>query len=323
MRPLSPDPRQAPRGWERFAKPRAPEDLPVRLHRKRLYIMPSGFGVGLALFLIATVMSAINNSNNHALLFAVGAGAMLGVALIQTHHRLANIRVLSIHAFPAHEGEEIVIRTTLDHRGKRVREGLRLAIGSQEVAFDLQPGEPHSVDLRLPGLPRGIHPMARIRVSTARPMNIALAWSWIWPKNHFLIYPKLETPAPPAPSRGMEAESTRAARQGEQVHHLRDWRVGDAMRDIAWKATARQGKLMSREYEAREGGMQQLDWEEVSHLPTEQALSRLATWVVAADERGLRTDLTLPGVHVGSGQGLSHRHACLTALAQVKADVAV
>ena len=165
--------------------------------------------------------------------------------------------------------------------------------------------------------------MARIRVSTARPMNIALAWAWIWPKHHFLIYPKLETPSPPAPSGGMEAESTRAARQGEQVHHLRDWRVGDAMRDIAWKATARQGKLMSREYEAREGGMQQLKWDEVSHLPTEQALSRLASWVVAADDQGLRTDLILPGAHVGPGQGLAHRHACLTALAQVKAHVAV
>lgn len=323
MQPPSPDPRQAPRGWERLAKPRVPEDLPVKLDRKRLYIMPSGFGAGLALFLVATVMSALNNSNNHALLFAVGAGAMLAVALIQTHHRLANVRVLSIHAFPAHEGDEIVVRTTLDHRGKRVREGLRLAIGSQEVAFDLQPGEPHSVDLRLPSLPRGIHAMARIRVSTARPMNIALAWSWIWPKNPFIIYPRLESPPPPVPNRGTESESTRAARQGEQVHHLRDWRVGDAVRDIAWKATAHQGKLMSREYEGREGGMQQLNWEEVSHLPTEQALSRLASWVVAADEGGIQTDLTLPNTHIGPGQGLAHRHACLTALAQVSGDVAI
>lgn len=323
MRPPSPDPRQPPRGWERLAKPRAPEDLPARLDRKRLYIMPSAFGVGLALFMVATVMSAINNSNNHALLFAVGAGAMLAVALVQTHHRLVNIRVLAVYAFPAHEGDEIVVRITLDLQGKRAREGLRLAMGSQEVAFDLHPGEPHTVDLRLPSLPRGIHPMARLRLSTARPMNVALAWAWIWPRNHFLVYPKLETPPPSAPSKGTQAESIRAARQGEQVHHLRDWRVGDAMRDIAWKATARQGKLMSREYEAREGGMQRLEWAEVSHLPTEQALSRLASWVVAADEMGLRTELVLEHTQVGPGQGLGHRHACLTALAQVPADVAV
>ena len=37
--------------------------------------------------------------------------------------------------------------------------------------------------------------------------------------------------------------------EGLEFHQLRDYRQGDAMRQIDWKATSRQGRLISREYE--------------------------------------------------------------------------
>lgn len=315
------DPRAQPKGLERWARPRESEPLPARITQKRLYIFPSWFGLGMALFLIAITISALNNSNNHALLFSLSAAAMLIVSLLQTHHRLAGVRVLSVHALPAHAHEEVVVRVSLDHPGKKTRKGLRLAMGATAVAFDLPPLEPHSVDLRLASLPRGLHPMGRLRLSTVRPMNIAKAWAWVWPRESFLVYPALETPAVPMPSSGKEEHSLRARRQGEQVHHLRDWREGDSIRDIAWKATARQGKLTSREYEDQDSGQVRICWDDVANLPLELALSRLATWVVQADERRDNSELVLPSVHIGPGQGLAHRHACLSALATVSGDV--
>lgn len=320
MQSPSSDPRSRPQGLGRWARPRQPETLPIRLVRQRLYIVPTIFGIYLGMILFAILLGSLNNGSNAALLFTSAACSMLALALIQTHQRLAGVRVLSVHAFPSHEGDPITVRVSLDHRSTKPRQGLTLAMGATQLAFDLPPGEPKSLDLILPPLPRGVHPMGRLRLSTRRPLNIALSWSWVWPNQAFLIYPRLEPNCPSPPGKGLEEHRLRSARVGTEVHHLRDFRLGDAMRDIAWKASARNGRLMAREYEAHGGGLQSLDWDDVAHLPTEQALSRLATWVVQADTQGVATELKLPTQTIGPSQGMAHRHACLTALARMPAD---
>lgn len=323
MQPTSFDITQKPRGLGRLARPRQPEKLPARLQRQRLYIIPTAFGAYLSMMLFAILLGALNNGSNAALLFAAGACAMLAIALIQTHQRLVDVRVLSVHAFPSHEGDGLTVRAVLDHPGQRPRQGLWLEMGATRVAFDLNPGEPHTVDLQLPSLPRGIHPMGRLRLGTRRPLNIALAWSWIWPEQSFVVYPRLEAHAPAPPGKGNEGLLLRSSRTGTEVNHLRDFRRGDSLRDIAWKASARTGRLMAREYENNGGGLQHLSWEDVSHLPTEQALSRLATWVVQADSQGVATELSLLDQTIGPSQGMAHRHACLTALARVSPDASL
>lgn len=314
------DPRERPRGLWSLGKPRKPETLPARLERRRLYIVPTSFGFYMGCVLFSILLGSLNNGSNSALLFSLSACAMLSVGLLQTHQRLAGVRVLSVHAYPAHEGAPITVRVSLDHRGARMRRGIVAAMGATERAVDLPPGEPLQVDLTLGSLPRGVHPMGRLLFFCRQPYNIAKAWGWVWPNQSFIIYPRLE-PNPPMPSHGKDdSDQARAARVGLHMHHLRDYRAGDALRDIAWKASARQGKLMAREYESQGGGLRTLDWASVAHLPRELALSRLAAWVVQADQQGTMTELVLPTESIGPSQGLAHRHACLTALAKVPSD---
>src|SRR6185312_12197405 len=47
---------------------RRPESLPVTLDRRRIYIVPSGFGVGFSLLLLTMLAGALNYANNAALL---------------------------------------------------------------------------------------------------------------------------------------------------------------------------------------------------------------------------------------------------------------
>jgi len=311
------DPCMAPRGLQRFTRPKAPETFPAKISHRRIYIVPTVFGGYLAMMMMAILLGAMNNGNNAALLFSALACGMLLLTLLMTHHRLSGLRVLSVHAFPSHEGDPVVVRLAMDHRSKKERMGINVVLGMAHTGVNVPAHEPINVDLRVPSLPRGIHPMGRLRIYTKRPLNIARAWTWIWPEQGFLIYPRLETNAPAPPGRGEEQSSDRAARIGIDVHHLRDYRHGDALRDVAWKASAKANKLMTREYETQGGGLRKLHWQDVLDLPTEQALSRLASWVVQADQQGLTTELTLPGEVIGPARGSQHRHACLTALAKV------
>ena len=303
----------------RFARPRCPETLPARLTRHRLYVLPTLFGSYLGAMVLAIFLGALNSQSNPALAFALMAGALLLIALIQTHQQLLGVVVLSAYAEPSYAGEPGMLRVALAHGRRTLLRGLAIEAAGSRILVDVPGGAGISVALELPGEKRGVRAVGRIRIGTRRPLNIAHAWGWVWPVEERIVYPRLENGAPPIPGGGSE-EAWGPARVGTHLHHLRDYRYGDALRDIAWRASARQGKLMAREHEAPQGGMRTLAWDGVAHLPAEEALSRLATWIVHADCAGLRTCLTLPSGVIGPGLGSAHRHACLTALARMPAD---
>jgi len=50
-------------------------------------------------------------------------------------------------------------------------------------------------------------------------------------------------------------------------------------------------------------------------MHVEARLSRLARWVMLAEERGLRYGLKLPGTTIPLGEGFPHRERCLRELA--------
>jgi uncharacterized protein (DUF58 family) len=79
---------------------------------------------------------------------------------------------------------------------------------------------------------------------------------------------------------------------------------------------ARSGELVSRETAGTATRELWLDWSETPGTDVEQRLSRLATWVLAADREGLDTGLRLPQATLPLGQGDAHRLAALGALAE-------
>jgi MoxR-like ATPase len=66
---------------ERFVRPRTPEPFPVELHRRRIYVLPTRFGLFFGVMLVAMGVGALNYNNNPALLLMLLlAGAAAGPA---------------------------------------------------------------------------------------------------------------------------------------------------------------------------------------------------------------------------------------------------
>src|SRR3546814_10802839 len=66
---------------------------------------------------------------------------------------------------------------------------------------------------------------------------------------------------------------------GDDVHHLRTYRRGDARRAIAWKPSARHGALLVREYEQPLGADIVLDWHALrseEHTSELQSIMRIS-----------------------------------------------
>jgi len=138
----------------------------------------------------------------------------------------------------------------------------------------------------------------------------------VWSDAPLLVYATPEPHGPPLPSGAGENAQTRLHPAGDDVHHLRPYRTGDARRAIAWKPSARRDTLIVREYEQPLGADVVLDWQALSGLTYEQRICRLARWVDEAEREGCRYRLCLPGQpDLGPDRGTAHRHACLRALA--------
>lgn len=305
-----------------WTRPRAPEPLPARLTRQRIYVLPTRAGLFFALLLGAMLLGALNYNNNPALLLALLLTGATLASLIAAHMQLSDLRVTAVAADPVPAGEALRLRIALDALDARSRRGLRIAHGDSAVHAALD-ARGTTVELPVPTARRGLMPAPRLELSTVQPLGLARAWAYIWPAQALLVYPAPEAQAPPLPVPAGGQGHPQVTRAGDDPHHLRAYRPGDAPRSVAWKPSARHGALLVRDYEQQRSGELLLDWQHTQGLPHEQRIRRLARWVDDAERENRRYALHLPAQPpIAMGQGAQHRHRCLRALALLPAEAA-
>lgn len=301
--------------WHRLsllARPRQREPLPSVIDRRRIYVLPTGFGLFFGAVVGAMLLGALNYNNNPALLLAFVLAAAFHNSLVRAHLNLSGIRLEAVHADPVHAGQPLQLRCVVQASGRRVRAGLTL---EDAAAFTLGPGERCEVDVPLATHQRGWLPVPRMRLETRYPLGLGVAWCWFWPSQQVLVYPVAEAHPPPLPEDAGQGQSPRRDPSGQELHHLRDYRPGDPMRQVAWKTSARADRLLVRENESTRGREVVLDWSRLAQLDAESRIRRLTRWVIEAERQGVRYRLRIPGTDLGPDHGPRHRHACLRALA--------
>lgn len=199
--------------WARLqllARPRAPEALPQRLNRHRIYVLPTRFGLFVATLLSAMLLGALNYNNNPALLLALLLAAAAIASAIAAHLQLSGVQIDAISAEPVPAGQPLRLRVDLSLRDPRPRQGLHLQLGDSQAWTSLPAQGRGEVELDVPSERRGWRELSRIRLSTTQPLGLVRAWSWVWPEQPLLVYPLAEALAPALPERGNDPLHTRA-----------------------------------------------------------------------------------------------------------------
>ena len=305
-----------------WMRPRHAETLPVRLDRHRIYILPTATGLFFGVLLGTMGLGALNFNNNPALLLALLLAGAAQASLIGAHLQLSGLTVGAVAADPVPAGEPLHLKVSLAASDQRLRRGLRIGHGdaATHATFD---SHGTTVELALPTERRGWLPLPRLQLSTVQPLGLARAWAYAWPQQSALVYPAPEAQAPPLPAPAGDQGRAQVTRAGDDVHHLRAYRAGDAPRSVAWKASARRDSLLVREYEQHRSDQLTLDWTLTAGLAYEQRIRRLARWVDDAEREGRRYALLLPGQPpIPMGLGPLHRHRCLRALALLPGEAA-
>jgi uncharacterized protein (DUF58 family) len=180
------------------------------------------------------------------------------------------------------------------------------------------PGEGSS-SARLAFVParRGLHDIPTLVAQTSFPLGLFKAWTVWRPAGQLLAYPAPEQPAHGLPhdeaAPGGQAQAQ--VRSGGEFDGVRAYRRGDTVRQVVWKKAAKNGELVSRDTSAHASRELWLDFQQVGLPDAESRLSRLAAWVMSAEQRGLSFGLRLPGQELPCGQGEVQRRAALEALA--------
>ena len=294
---------------------RRPESLPVVLHRRRIYIVPSGFGVGFSLLLLTMLAGALNYANNAALLLTCLLGAASAASMLVAFRNLNGLQLSSLQASHAIAGQPVEL--TLRFASAPARDALRLDAGDARQVFAVPAQGSVAVTVNMATTRRGWQPVPRLKIWTTWPLGMFRAWSWVHPDQRMLVWPRAEHSGPPPQASALVAQRTRPG-LGDEWASLRDYRIGDPQRHIAWKASAHHESLLVRDFAQPRGQIEwRLDWRELQGLDHEARIARLARWLGEAQARRQPYSLWLPGNELPLDNGPLHYARCMNALAEL------
>ena len=294
---------------------RLPESLPIRLHRRRIYILPTRFGLIFGIVVFAMLLGALNFNNNPALLLTF---LVASIAVLSFHHTVAQLRGLSLLALRAdrvHAGDHAGVQFCIHEDEGRQRPVLMLEQDGWEVCCSVAAEQTTLVPVQLATARRGWQSVGRWRLWTEYPFGIVWAWSYLYPEQKILVFPHPEPEAPALPGEARNEPGTQYRAPGDDWVGLRDHRAGDPPRLVAWRASAHSDRLLVKEFADPVAKAVVLDYAALNALGHELRISRLTRWVLIAESRQLSFRLRLPEKDLGPATGPDHVLACLRELA--------
>ena len=198
------------------------------------------------------------------------AGASLLIALYAVAHLGA---ALGAHWLEAtwecpdrvHAGEPFPLRILLRNRGRLRVVGIEVHVptpggsGPAATAASIAPGGALPLEVPVRVRRRGRRTLEAPMLAVRWPFLLAVAARPLGGEREVLAYPR-RVPVPPAalrsnaPERTPREEAASALRGGDRLRGIRAWVAGDPPRSIAWKASARHGRILTREFEREDSG---------------------------------------------------------------------
>ncbi len=289
----------------------------LRTDSRKVYILPTRFGVlfGGALLLMLLVSVNYNNGLGHLFTFLLAGIAV--VAMHYTQRNLVGIRLVATPGRPVFAGDTARASVSASDELRRERRAVWLRAAGGEHAFDVPRDGQARIELPFETTRRGLVPLPDIGLVTIWPMGLFCAWTRALrgaPRQ--LVYPR---PAPPGSlpdaDGGGEGGVPGGRRPGQgDFDALRDHQRGDPLSRVHWRASARGAGLKTKVFDGEGRSERVLRWRDTGG-DTETRVSILCRWVLDADAAQLAYALELPDGVVATGSGNRHRDLCLERLA--------
>ena len=301
------------RAWA--ARRHGSDSLPIKIHRRRVYILPTRFGIMLALILTAMLIAGLNYNSNLGLAFAF---LMASVALVTMHHCNRNLLGLQVDVtaeVDAFAGGEASFDFVLRNESSVERRDVEILCMSAAGMRSVPAESSESVPVAVPVPRRGITRIAQFELRTLYPFGWFHAWTYVQGTLTAYVAPsprgRRTLPATGGPGSAFRSDT----RGDEDFAGLRAYEPGVPLKHMAWKVLARGGEAAVQSFTSLAAQPQWLEWSSLEGQDTETRLSQLCLWVLESDAAQHVFGLRIPGKEISPARGAAHRFACLRALA--------
>ncbi len=308
------------RAWA--ARRHGEDALPVTIDRRRIYILPTRFGLMLAALIVAMLIAGLNYNSNLGLAFAFLTASLALVAMHHCHRNLLGLSVdVNVEA-DAFVDEDATFEFTLHNSSAVDRHDIEIHLAPDAEALkSVGANGDERVTVEVAAARRGVMRFSQFELRTRHPFGWFRAWTYVQGSLSAYIAPHPRGDRRPS-AVAAEGGVPRADTHGEEEFAgLRPYAPGVPLKHMAWKVLARGGDAAVRGYTGLAAQPEWLEWSALEGLDTEARLAQLCRWVLA-NETGYRRayGLRIPGVEISPGRGAAHRIRCLRALALYPAD---
>lgn len=279
-------------------------------------VVPTKFGLGFTTLLIIMFVWSINHQLNlgYALVFINGIIAILSAAT--TVNTLSRLHIRVGDASPVFVGETAYIPIIISEQRGKNRPALTLTNREDETTCDgIDANSTTHLTLKQTAFQRGWQNTDPLELRSSLPLHLFVAWQWIHPQHHHLVYPAPlgEQPLPRQHSQ-QQGEHLTEGLGNDELTHLVPYQSGDPLSRIAWKQLGR-GEMMSKRFAGEGSETVILDYA-LTQGDHESRLSQLSKWIIEAETNGLDYQLKLPNYQSPTSRGAQHYHRCLQTLAE-------
>ena len=220
----------------------------LKFTREGRYLVAITLGVGFA---------AVNTGNNLLYLILGMLLSMIVVSGILSEQTLRRLKVERELPRTVHAGRPFLTAITLTNAKTRLPsfsvqvEDLLASGGAKKCYFLKVPaGARQQTSYRAVVEHRGLHRYVGLRLGTRFPFAFFIKSRQVTVDDALVVYPRIHpVDGLPLSANALIGALTRPRKgMGREFHGLRAYRLGDDARDVHWKRSAREGRLVLREY---------------------------------------------------------------------------
>ena len=303
--------------WQKFFRIATTENRVANLTPRRIYIVPTRWGILYAVMLIAMLVGSINYSLSLGYYVTFLLTSLGHIAMLHTWRNLAYLQIEVLHAKPVFAGDLAQVVLKISEPKNRARYAIAAQFTDNSLLLDdIAANSTQIFPLTLISKKRGILTIPRIRLHTEFPLCLFHAWAYVDNPFQLLVYPK------PSENKLLQPESVDAGTKGtshfskgdEDFFGHKTYQVGDSPSRVDWKASSRGIGMLTKQYSGTGQSTLWLDWE-VTYGDNEARISQLTRWVIDAYAARQIYGLRLPKVTLNPNDSEAHYHQALSALA--------
>ena len=305
--------------WQQFFRVATTTHQIAVLKPRRIYIIPTRWGLLYGVMLLALLVGSINYSLSLGYYVTFLLASLGNIAMLHTWRNLVYLQIEILHAKPVFAGDLALVTLKISDNKNRLRYNIAARFADNLITQDdIVANASQPFELALATQKRGWLSVPRIALYTEFPLSLFHAWAYVDNPFQLLVYAK------PSENNHLQPESIDAGAKGssnlnkgdDDFYGHKSYQTGDSPSRVDWKASSRGVGMLTKQYSGTGQSTLWLDWV-ATDGDHETRISLLTKWVIEANSANQIYGLKLPASRIEPGNSDAHYHQCLRALALI------